>query len=220
MLYIDIHTHNREVEQDTIKVVNLNTDEANAYLPTENLFSIGIHPWQVESNFETELPVLSEYASNPKFISIGEIGLDKTTSMPFEKQIKVFTEQLKIAHYYNKPVIIHCVKAVSELLEIKKKDYKEDTWILHGFQGSYETAKQLTSHNIYLSFGKHLLSKDKTIEAFRKIDLSYVFFETDDSDIKISDLYKEAAIIRGVKPSIIWKQVTSNFNNIFPEFAI
>ncbi len=220
MLYVDIHTHNREVEERTVKIVNLNTDEANTYLPTENLYSIGIHPWRIENNFSAELHLLDDYSYNPKFVSIGEIGIDKTSSKPIDIQTQVFKDQANIAHKLGKPIIIHCVKALSEILEIKKNGYKDDIWIMHGFQGGFETADQLIKHNIYISFGKHLLTKAKTIEAFRKVDMSKIFLETDDSDISIKELYKEAAIIKDVKPTIIRKQIASNFNNIFPLDAV
>ena len=61
---------------------------------------------------------------------------------PMELQLAVFKEQVKLSEKLGLPLIIHCVKAMDELLAVKKEFRPQQAWIWHGFRGktgiSYE----------------------------------------------------------------------------------
>ena len=55
----------------------------------------------------------------------------------------------------HKPLIIHQVKALQEILYLKKKFHPAQPWLIHGFRGKPELAQQLLATGIDLSFGVH-----------------------------------------------------------------
>lgn len=85
-------------------------------------------------------------------IKYSEIGLDKrfTDIVPKDKQIEIFKACLKEAQAQNCPVHIHCVGFIQDTINILR-DYKNLNILWHRFNGSIETAKQLTKMNITVS---------------------------------------------------------------------
>lgn len=52
-----------------------------------------------------------------------------------------------------KPLVIHLVKAVDELLKVKRDLRPSNPWIIHGFRGKAALAEEYLKHGFYLSFG-------------------------------------------------------------------
>lgn len=52
--------------------------------------------------------------------AIGECGLDKYSQVDFDIQKQYFIKQIELSELTHKPLIIHCVKAYNELLNLKK----------------------------------------------------------------------------------------------------
>ncbi|HEX7635993.1 MAG TPA: TatD family hydrolase, partial [Noviherbaspirillum sp.] len=80
------------------------------------VYALGIHPLYVPQATEKDLDVLraavADAMSNPRFVAIGEIGLDFFVSelrdTPLrEKQEFFYSEQLKIARDFGLPVLLH-----------------------------------------------------------------------------------------------------------------
>ena len=69
-----------------------------------------------------------------------------------ELQLAVFKEQVKLSEKLGLPLIIHCVKAMEELLGVKESR-PQITLIWHGFRGKPEQAVQLLKKGFYLSLG-------------------------------------------------------------------
>ncbi len=108
----------------------------------------------------------------------GEIGLDKR----FEdkaKQIKIFKEALSIANSYDRLVTIHAVGYTDELLRILD-EIRPKRFILHGFTGSYETAKEIVNRNGVISLGPRSI---KTKSFQKLITLPFIV----ESDMKTGD---------------------------------
>ena len=57
--------------------------------------------------------------------------------------MEVFREHVKLSEMLRKPLIVHCVKAVDELLAIRKEMGVTHPWVLHGYRGGPEQAEQL-----------------------------------------------------------------------------
>ena len=67
------------------------------------------------------------------------------------------------------------VKTSADIIRLKKELKPEQLWVIHGFRGKPELARQLTQHGIGLSFGK-LYNK----QSFDIVDENLKFHETDE----------------------------------------
>jgi TatD DNase family protein len=154
-------------------------------------------------------------ASNQKnVLAIGECGLDRICTTDFKLQERVFIEQILWANEIAKPLIIHCVKAHQESLILLKEYNRTSPVIFHGFNNKLETANKILEKGYYLSFGKHLFNP--AIEnIFSKISIEKIFLETDDSDIGIDAIYKQAAKIKNISTEQLSLQIKKNLDCIF-----
>ncbi|MBI9073470.1 MAG: TatD family hydrolase [Melioribacteraceae bacterium] len=215
--YIDIHTHNPSESKNVITVQNKFVE--NIIMdnePMNTLFSFGLHPWHIGNKSELAIMTLKEVVKLDEVIAVGEIGLDKNIDFPLEKQIEFFDQQILIAKSVNKPVIVHCVKSYSDIIKIKKELAEEMPWIIHGFNSSKETAEQLIKHNCYLSFGHLLLTENSTSsKVLSEIDINRIFFETDESEYSIIDIYKKASQLLSVSEEKLRNVIITNFERCF-----
>jgi TatD DNase family protein len=215
--YIDIHTHS--VREKEFFVQNIFAQNLTESYHFKNPSTIGLHPWHLaETDCDLAIGNLLKFARYPHVVGIGECGLDKNINIPFEEQIKYFLLQLEIAEQVDKPAIIHCVKAYSEILHIRKKKNWKIPWLFHWFNSSIEIANDLISAGCFLSFGKSLLNeKGMNAEVFKKIPLNFIFFETDDAPVSIESIYERAASLKAMKLENVMKQVKENYKKIFTE---
>ncbi len=201
--FYNIHSHSYGLGENKRTLRSLMPEELNILdnpgeIPPGNLFSVGIHP-----NFLgklEELPekfALIENVSGSRLVAaIGECGLDRLSETDLDIQKDVFVKQAKMAEKIGKPLMIHCVRAYPELIAVKNLLAPKQKWVVHGFRGSEETAKQLVKHRFLLSFGPELRNSQKLAGIFQKMPMESVFLETDDSEEKIEDLYRYASEIR------------------------
>jgi TatD DNase family protein len=184
-----------------------------------NYYSVGLHPWLLESSPDiSDLMLKVEQKAGLKnILAVGECGLDKMIRIDMTIQEKVFTDHVAIAEKVSKPLIIHCVKTFNELMQLKRKLHNTTPWILHGFKGSPELAEQLLLQGFLFSFGKALLnSESKALRSLPYIPDDCIFFETDESDLNISDLYSAASVYKNCPVEELDSRIQSNFNRIFP----
>lgn len=186
-------------------------------LPGTRNFSLGIHPWYIQrQTIETALQTLESVTRHPKLLAIGECGLDKCIALPLAVQIDVFSRQIELAERIDKPLIIHCVRAYSELLQLKKQFRPKQAWILHGFNGKPALATQLLEQDCYLSFGAALLNAgNHADQALRRTPADRLFLETDCAELSISAIYAAAAKILGTDVASLRQQIHTNFLNVF-----
>ena len=216
MKYIDIHTHTYYKHDDVIILQNVFPTQGDQ-LGKDSYYSVGLHPWYIEnSNLEEDIQWISENSLRKDVIAIGETGLDKAISCPWDKQLDVFQKQIKIAEEARKPVILHCVRSYSEILEYRKRSDQSIPWIFHWFSASLQTAEQLTRKNCYLSFGHMLFNdKSKSFSSFLSLHPSHIFFETDDAGYNIFEVYERAAQIKKVSMEELGSIIYSNFTHCF-----
>ncbi len=216
MYYIDIHTHTHHHDPEVTEVVNVFPGEAGK-LDLPALFSVGLHPWHVtEDTWNNQLELVGSVAGNPAVMAIGETGLDKKVTIPFNIQCLVFEKQLVIAEQWNKPVIIHCVRSYSEMLFYRKKSVHSIPWIFHWFNAGEQVAAELIRKNCFLSFG-HLLfnPQSRAYQMFRDLPLERIFLETDDAGYTIREVYQQAAAIRDIRPEELIIRIRDNFARCF-----
>lgn len=215
--FVDIHTHPDRIESDTIIVQNIFPGDGFAAFTGRNFYSVGLHPWHLNVPEENNLmlEMVEDALEFDHVCFVGECGLDKKIDVDFEEQMRVFKAHIFIAEEFKRPLIIHCVKAYNEIFELHKKLHPEMPWILHGYQGNIQLTKQLGERGIMFSFGKSLFSKNsKSIESFKWLPMEKVFFETDEFDREVDEIYKQAATIKNVSLNILKNEVWNNFNRI------
>jgi len=170
-------------------------------------------------NVETDLRLIRDAALNKRIIAIGECGLDKLCNKPLDLQLEIFNEQVKISENYRLPLIIHCVKAFNEIIEIRKKVTPKQKWIIHGFTGKLQLAQQLIKHDILLSFGPALIQNRPSLNnTFKNISPNCFFLETDDKKIPIEKIYSKAAELRNFSIEQLKKNQSSIFRKCFQNF--
>jgi len=213
MKYINLHTHIFSDRADILEIVNQYPQEFDASIPH---YSIGIHPWYiVEDRIDEDLTFIESKLELENCLAIGECGLDKRIEIPFDLQTNLFERQLLLADKYKKPVIIHCVAAFQEAIEIKKRLGIKVPMIIHGFSKNIETAQQLLNNGFYLSFGKYLLRNPELESVFRVIPDHRFFLETDTIEEGIREVYQMAAKYKNMELEALQKQVQHNFESIF-----
>lgn len=218
--YIDIHAHNKEEEKGVIRFINLFPDQLNNFIISgQHYFTLGIHPWYVkEYSLKEDIELIKTYCEHKNCRAIGEMGLDRITDFPLDKQTEIFHKQLKIAEMIKKPAIIHCVKAFPELISIKKSRESKIPWIIHGYNNNSKIAQDLLSHNCYISFGYHLMVDNSNAQkVLEKIPVNMFLLESDDKKITIQDIYKAAAEIKKIDINKLKEIVFYNYSNIFGE---
>lgn len=197
--FIDIHTH-RSPEPP---------DEAVVYP------SFGLHPWKVSSEEGTQSPALSllrTLLSENRIAAIGETGLDRLHPDTFSQQIECFEQHILLSEQYQKPLIIHNVKANSDLLQIHKRHHPRQAWIIHGFNGSDVEVRQLTDRGIFLSVGDSLFYANRKIhQSIKSIPLDYLFFETDTSSKPIQEVYQMASDCLNLPLETLKEHIFANF---------
>ena len=213
MKYINLHTHIFSDRTDILEIVNQYPQEFDASIPH---YSIGIHPWYiVEDRIDSDMTIIESKLDLANCLAAGECGLDKRIEIPFDLQTNVFERQLILAEKYKKPVIIHCVAAFQEVIEIKKRLGITVPMIIHGFSKSIETAQQLIDNGFYLSFGKYLLRNPELEAVFKAIPDHRFFLETDTIEEGIREVYQLAAKYKNTDLEAMQKQVQHNFESIF-----
>lgn len=186
-------------------------------LAAEAYFSLGIHPWFIGwQEIESSMQMLDAACNDPKLLAIGECGLDKCIGTPFNQQIEVFIRQIELAERFGKPLVIHCVKAYNELMQIKKSRRTDSVWIVHGFAGKPELAGQLLRCGCYLSLGGALLNpRSPAGRSLTEMPLDRLFLETDTSDLPIGEIYATAAKILEIGEQTLRRQILNNFKRVF-----
>lgn len=141
----------------------------------------GIHPEAVNETPENFIPELEKILlSSDKIKALGEIGLDyHYENYDRQKQILIFKQQLELAEKLNLPVIVHSRNATEDTMEILK-EYRPKG-VVHCFSGSAETAREIISLGMYISFTGVLTFKNakKALKALEAVPIDRLMLETD-----------------------------------------
>jgi TatD DNase family protein len=110
----------------------------------------GIHPYHADQSGPAVWSGLERLAADPRFVAVGEIGLDYAKCpIPRERQIVAFEEGLDLADRLDKPVVIHCRDAYADLMPILRRRGQERRGgqvpgVVHCFSGDGDQARELT----------------------------------------------------------------------------
>ena len=206
--FINLHTHNPIKQNDSIEIYNplkIN-DVSNGH------YSFGIHPWYIMNNSSEFMYKISDILKDSQCLALGEIGIDKVKKKiaPINIQKDIFIKQLEINNEFDKPVIIHAVKSINEIIEIKK-DFPKQQWIIHRFTGNLKQAEQLVECNIKISINV----KNANNSNISNIPLDSLFLETDNDSIEISKIYLMAASTLNIHLEKLKEEIYKNFKKVF-----
>ncbi len=213
--YIDIHSHLlSNPENDIFRICSFDP-VMDPFFNTEMNFSAGVHPWSVNhQHVDWFVWMVRKLSRNEHCLAIGECGLDYYHSTDPRVQKEIFIRHYEISETSNLPLIIHCVRAFHDLLKLRKELKPEMQWIIHGFSKSSETAKQCLDSGCALSFGKKVLDS-AYVKVLKVIPDEMIFFETDDDDVDIRDLYHAFATLRNLKIEDVVLKIKQNFQRCF-----
>ncbi len=210
---INVHTH--KPTGKGVEIVNLFPQDIDkAELP--ELCSLGIHPWYISSDWQGQFRKISEAARDHRVYAIGETGLDKLAETPMDLQMEVFKKHIELSESLQKPLVIHCVKAFNELVELKKEIHPTASWIVHGFNKNLQVADMLIRHEIYISLGAELLKPGSNPhQLLPELPDEVYLLETDDAGTGIDKVYETAAALAGLSVEKMKDLMYLNFINCF-----
>jgi len=214
--FIDIHSHKPEEEEGVFRVFNAFSSDY-PQVPSGKPISIGLHPWHISEEEISRLPaVLKKGVNLHNMLAFGETGMDSIIKTPLNEQINIFRTHIEAGIQYNKPLIIHCVKAFPELLSLRKEYPKATPWIIHGFNSNQTVAAECINMGIYISLSQRLFrNAEKAKQIISQVPLSSIFAETDDDAGSISEVYETAADLYGKSVGEIKEHILKNFNRVF-----
>lgn len=179
-MILDIHSHRiAPYPEGVINLRDLNS------IPMEGqLYSAGIHPWDTDCEITDDTFLrLQKLIENPNVVAVGECGVDPGKGGPMFRQLQILKRQIELSERLEKPLVLHCVKSADVILGLKRDLNPSQPWIIHGFRGKPQLAKQLTDKGIYLSFGERFNAD--TVAAMPD---NLILAETDESLLSIEEI--------------------------------
>jgi TatD DNase family protein len=201
--------------------------------------SVGIHPHEASLANEAADSQMLQWASNPKVIAWGEIGLDYFYDhSPREIQKAVFLRQMELAKTAKLPIIIHCRpsensgNAWDECLSMIAEHWTLTGFggILHCFTGSVEHARRGLELGFMISFaGNITFPKAQPIrDAAKMVPLDRMLIETDSPYLApiphrgqrnepafVKEVARQIAELRNMSEEEVGAQTTQNFYKFF-----
>lgn len=253
MHFIDTHTHldgtEFDADRDEVVARARETGVSKVFIPAIDLPSvrtvlaacdrypgfaypmIGLHPEEVKADFRDVLAEMKTLIS-PRFIAIGEVGLDYYWSREFEReQLEAFEEQIKWSIERGLPLMIHCRKAQNEMVSLLRHYEKElPGGVFHCFTGNErEAAELLRFDRFVLGIGGVLTFKKSHLpEVLPTVPLDRIVLETDSpymAPVPMRGKRNESAYVRyvlekmaycyGVSPDEIAEATNRNVERVF-----
>lgn len=160
-------------EQDWTKVANLADKYSQIIYP-----AFGIHPWYADTCSFAWQDSLREILQKNVNAWVGESGLDRFKNQQYDIQSEVFSEHIKIAKEFSRPLIIHAVKS-QQWLENFWDKLKNVRFIMHSFIGDLNFARRVNKFGGYISFSPSVLRYKKADNLLSDIPLDKILVESD-----------------------------------------
>lgn len=151
----------------------------------QTYFALGIHPWFCPEDVDAAIQALTFQVSAlldcPRFVAIGECGLDKLYGRTWPQQLVILEAQLILAQKHDLPVILHSVKAHAEVLMCLKRHKLARGGVIHGFSGSTEIALAYIQLGFKLGIGGLIMNPNakKLLKTVAELPLENFLLETD-----------------------------------------
>ena len=152
---IDVHTHT--ASSDPRRILCLDPTDASCAAPSGQPFSVGIHPWRVHEYMAHGRAAADErlrrLAASAACVAIGETGFDRNAAASIAEQEQVLREHILLSEQLRKPLVVHLVGQSARLIALHREYAPAQPWVVHGFRGKPELARQLLAEGFFLSFG-------------------------------------------------------------------
>lgn len=206
------------------------------------VYTLGIHPLYTNQAQESDLKLLEEQINqaiaDPRFVGIGEIGLDYfVEGLDPHRQEHFFHAQLDLAQQFQLPVVLHVRRSQDAILKALRCR-KVPGGIAHAFNGSFQQANQFIELGFKLGFGG-AATYERALQIrrlVRELPLESIVTETDAPDIPpawlraenlvfnepafLPRIAKELAVIRGVTDSEFATAVWHNAMQALPRWLV
>ena len=136
---------------------NWDTVQALAEREADVWFALGLHPLYVNDAGPEDLEHLRQRVmavrDHPRFVGIGEIGLDYfVPGLDPARQQTVFEAQVRLAAEFGLPVILHTRRSVDAVTKQLRR-FRPPSGIAHAFNGSPQQAQHLIGLGMAIGFG-------------------------------------------------------------------
>lgn len=205
MTYIDTHAHlyanaydedrkemiQRAIDEGVTKLFLPNIDEESIAgmeqlvedYPGVCYSMMGIHPCDVQKDWQTQLEKIKTYYKQGYHVAIGEIGIDLYWDKSLQQeQTDAFRAQIKWAKAEKLPIVIHCRDAFNEIFEVLDSENDDDLFgIFHCFTGTEEQGHKILNYRGFkLGIGGVVTFKNSGLDRqIKNIDLKDLVLETD-----------------------------------------
>ncbi len=178
-----IHTEKSYHDEQELGIMNNELGEPSFAEASEGLKGFTSRGEEFDYEYYKKL------ALHPKVVGIGECGLDyyRITNDELrikEKQKRAFIQQIELAREVEKPLMIHCREAFSDLIEVLNSYFlthnsSRSPGVIHFFSGTKEDARALLDLGFSFSFGGVITFTHDYDEVVRYIPLDRIVLETD-----------------------------------------
>lgn len=209
----DVHTHHVPISQEHIAFISQSYKKGEVDCPH---FTAGLHPWFLQEFPLNEAKLwLHNKLNHPGCVAVGEAGLDKICSTNWQLQQEALNYCIQQSESFKLPLILHCVRAHDELLSFKK--HTAMPWIFHGFNKKPEITQKLLNSGAILSFGAAIMKESTPAAiALKQCPNHRFLLETDDNTTySISDIYEQAARLRGIATETLETMIEETAKIIF-----
>lgn len=177
-MFPDFHTH---VRGNDVALV-----DSPVALEGEVAFSLELHPWKLPAAFS---PIPETWqAALPRAAAVGEIGLDRLRGPELAVQRRYLAAAAALAAQFNKPVVIHSVRADDEVREILSP-YPQLRKLVHGFRGNRAKLERWLEAGYFVSCAEIPPSA---------LPLDRLALESDEHPEKLEALYRDTAAARKI----------------------
>ena len=205
------------------------------------VYTLGIHPIYINQAQASDLEIIEQQIiqslSDPRFVGVGEIGLDYfVEGLDPHQQDFFFNAQLDLAEKYQLPVILHVRRSQDAILKaLRRRNIPGG--IAHAFNGSMQQAEQFIGLGFKLGFGG-AATYERALQIRRllkELPLESIVTETDSPDIPpawlkaegiafnepafLPRIAQELAHIRGIEELAFANAVWLNAMHVLPRWS-
>jgi TatD DNase family protein len=246
--YFDIHSHLdaaqydadraevlKRLQETNTHTITIGTDLASSKRAVEladtheGVYAcIGILAVDNREEFDTE--EFGKLVVHPKVVAIGECGLDffyTTKEEDYERQKKIFIDQIEFAIAHGKPLMIHVRNAYEEVLEILETYQGRVRGNIHFFASTPEMAERFFALGFTISFTGVITFAREYDEVIRRAPLDRIMSETDapyvapvpyrgkrNEPAYVQEVVARIAEIRGEDPELVQRALVQNALNM------
>jgi len=225
--FLNISTRKREWG-DVIAVADRNSDV---------WASVGVHPHEADAHPDLGAKALSDAASHPRVIAIGECGLDYYyDKSDRHAQRDRFEAHIEAARQTGLPLVVHTRDAEEDTAAILTAAVREGgvTGVLHCFTGSADLARKGLDLGFFVSLSGIVTFKNAADlqETAKWLPADQMLVETDAPFLApvphrgqkcepafVADTAAFVAALRGEEPEQLAETTTANFFKLFKKAA-